>query len=114
MTLKEYTFSDGLVVPNATLLSVNTFSRHRSADHYPRPESFDGFRYAREGGQGQSLASGPALEYHAFGHGRSAWCVSHQGWAPVINVVKLTPIQSWPFFRDGRGQGDVGTSHHTL
>ena len=77
MTLKEYTFSDGLVVPNATLLSVNTFSRHRSADHYPRPESFDGFRYAREGGQGQSLASGPAMEYHAFGHGRSAWYVLH-------------------------------------
>ncbi|KJA21006.1 hypothetical protein HYPSUDRAFT_203391 [Hypholoma sublateritium FD-334 SS-4] len=72
MPLEEYTFSDGLVVPGGIILSINTFSRHRSADHYLSPDTFDGFRYAREGGQGQSLATGPSMEYHSFGHGRSA------------------------------------------
>ncbi len=66
--LKEYTFSDGLVVPKGTFLSVNVFSRH-SADCYPNADVFDGFRYAREGGQGQLLSTGPSMEYHGFGHG---------------------------------------------
>ncbi|KIM34987.1 hypothetical protein M413DRAFT_449945 [Hebeloma cylindrosporum] len=68
--MKDFTFSDGTCVPAGTHLCVNARGNHRDDAHYPSANTFDGFRFAREGGVDQHLMVTPTLDYNAFGNGR--------------------------------------------
>lgn len=72
-TLQDYTFSDGISVPKGTSIGINVYARHLDEAHYQNAHDFDGFRYARADGEDQPLVTGPAVDYHPFGHGRAAW-----------------------------------------
>ncbi|KDR84437.1 hypothetical protein GALMADRAFT_133736 [Galerina marginata CBS 339.88] len=70
--MKDFTFSDGTLLPAGTHLCVNSWGNHRDDEYYPSADSFDGFRFAREYGIDQPLMATPTLDYNAFGHGRPA------------------------------------------
>lgn len=75
VTLKDFVFSDGTVLPKNTTTTVNIYSRHNDDNLYPDAGVFDGFRFVRDPSSGitRPMLATPTLEYHAFGHGRSAW-----------------------------------------
>lgn len=74
MALQDYTFADGLTVPEGAYLSINGFSRHSAPESsYANPRIFDGFRFAREGGEDQLLSTAPTTDFHSFGHGKTTW-----------------------------------------
>ncbi|KAF4619932.1 hypothetical protein D9613_004667 [Agrocybe pediades] len=70
--MKDFTFSDGTIVPAGSHLCVNSWGNHRDEQYYPSADAFDGFRFAKEDGVDQQLLATPTLEYNAFGHGRPA------------------------------------------
>ncbi|PPQ94096.1 hypothetical protein CVT25_009247 [Psilocybe cyanescens] len=74
VTLKDFVFSDGTVLPKNTTTTVNIYSRHNDDNLYPDAGVFDGFRFVRDPSSGitRPMLATPTLEYHAFGHGRSA------------------------------------------
>jgi hypothetical protein len=74
-TLADFTFSDGLCIPKGTSIGINVYSRHLDEKYYQDAGEFDPFRHVRDDGEGQPLVTGPAVDYHPFGHGRAAWCV---------------------------------------
>ena len=74
--VKDFTFSDGTVVPAGTHLCANAWGVHRDEAHYPNAEIFNGFRFFGEDGVDQPLMATPSLDYMAFGHGRPAWYVT--------------------------------------
>jgi len=74
-TLRDFTFSDGTVIPKNTSIAVNVFCRHHDENTYNNPYHFDGFRFVRENGVGQPLLATPTADFLSFGGGRPAWCV---------------------------------------
>ncbi|KAH9474336.1 Cytochrome P450 monooxygenase 151 [Psilocybe cubensis] len=74
VTLKDFVFSDGTVLPKGTNTTVNIVARHHDESIYPNSNIFDGFRFVRDPKEGitRPMLATPTLEYHAFGHGRSA------------------------------------------
>lgn len=73
--VKDFTFSDGTVVPTGTHLCANAWGVHRDDAYYPNADEFNGFRFFEESGVDQPLMATPSLDYMAFGHGRPAWYV---------------------------------------
>lgn len=77
--MKDFTFSDGTVLPAGTYLSIASFATHHDEAVYSHPYEFDGFRFAHireEDGEGikhQMVSTN--VDYIAFGHGRHSWCV---------------------------------------
>ena len=75
--LKDFTFSDGMVVPAGNTIGAPILLLHNEASALSDPEVFDGFRYSRmnEGNTGptkhQMVNTG--LDYLLFGHGKYAW-----------------------------------------
>ena len=76
LTLRPFTFSNGVTVPAGTIIAVPTAAIHTDGDIYPNPEEFDGFRFAKlrehDGVSGLQSTSTSA-EYLIFGYGRHAW-----------------------------------------
>ncbi|KAG6847451.1 hypothetical protein H0H93_008037 [Arthromyces matolae] len=75
--LKDFTFSDGTVVPAGNTIAVANFSMHHDEDNYLDPLSFDGFRFSKMRelqAEGFSKHQMVALthEYIVFGHGKHA------------------------------------------
>ncbi|GJJ15197.1 hypothetical protein Clacol_009473 [Clathrus columnatus] len=76
LSLKDFTFSDGTLIPKGSLLSVANRPIHRDEEKYPNGDKFDGFRFARiraEDGLNtthQFVNTSP--DYIPFGHGRHA------------------------------------------
>ncbi|KAF8187146.1 cytochrome P450 [Pholiota molesta] len=71
-TLADFTFSDGLCIPKGTSIGINVYSRHLDEEYYQNASEFDPFRHVRDDGEAQPLVTGPAVDYHPFGHGRAA------------------------------------------
>ncbi|KAH9992079.1 cytochrome P450 [Russula vinacea] len=76
LTLRPFTFSNGVTVPAGTLVSIPAGAAHRDERNYPNAVEFDGFRFAelREN-VGDTMASryqsvSPSSEHLAFGLGR--------------------------------------------
>lgn len=75
--IKDFTFSDGTLIPKGTRINAGLVALHHDDALYPKPEVFDPFRFAdmdEEDGAGarhQFVATSP--EYLSFGHGRHAW-----------------------------------------
>ena len=74
---KDFTFSDGAVMPKGTTLATPIYLRHNDGSDIADPDRFDGFRYSRMNEE----SSGPTkhqmvntdLNYLLFGHGKHAW-----------------------------------------
>jgi hypothetical protein len=96
--VKDFTFSNGIVIPAGQILAVASFPMHNDGvrpcdlrcdndtnhghtkDNYDNPEQFDGFRFSRmRKGQGESVEStkyqmvSSSSDFVAFGHGRNTW-----------------------------------------
>lgn len=78
--VKDFTFSDGTVLPAGTSLAVASFATHHDEELYANPYEFDGFRFAnlREE-DGESIKHQMVTtnaDYVPFGHGRHSWLVN--------------------------------------
>ncbi|CAA7260277.1 unnamed protein product [Cyclocybe aegerita] len=74
--LRDFTFSNGVVVPAGTHLAVAVRSMHFDEALYENPDTFDGFRFMSMGQEGgdtskHSIAA-LGLDYVVFGNGRHA------------------------------------------
>ncbi|KAF8897197.1 cytochrome P450 [Infundibulicybe gibba] len=74
--LKDFTFSDGTLVPAGNFVSVASFATHHNKEYYKNPYEFDGFRFSRlredqgEGTKHQTVFL--SSENVMFGGGRHA------------------------------------------
>ncbi|KAF9067171.1 cytochrome P450, partial [Rhodocollybia butyracea] len=75
MVLRDFTFSDGTVVPAGTIIGVATHAFHRDEAHYEDPETFKPFRFSDMREQkGEALKHQMAAvdpSYVLFGGGRN-------------------------------------------
>lgn len=75
--MKDFTFSDGTVVPKGHSIAVANFALHHDQEFYSNPDEFDGFRFAnlrdndKDGFSKHQMVS-LGLNYVVFGHGRHA------------------------------------------
>ncbi|KAH9025148.1 cytochrome P450 [Lactarius hengduanensis] len=77
LSLRPFTFSNGVTIPVGTLIAAPTGAIHRDGENFPNPEEFDGFRFAklheRDGNdvaRCQALSASP--DNLTFGYGRHA------------------------------------------
>ncbi|KAG6866486.1 hypothetical protein C0991_003030 [Blastosporella zonata] len=75
--LKDFTFSDGTVVPKGNTIAITSFSMHHDEDNYNDASVFDGFRFSKmreQQAEGFSKHQMVALnhDYIVFGHGKHA------------------------------------------
>jgi len=76
LALRPFTFSNGVTIPEGTIVSVPASTIHMDENIYSNPEQFDGFRFskARDMGGDIMMASHSAVstspEYLVFGLGR--------------------------------------------
>ncbi|KAG6872887.1 hypothetical protein C0995_005592 [Termitomyces sp. Mi166 len=75
--LKDFTFSDGTVVPKGHIIAVPNFAMHLDEEKYVNASVFDGFRFSKMRelqDEGFSKYQMVALshDYIVFGHGRHA------------------------------------------
>ena len=82
LTVRPFTFSNGMTIPAGTLISLPLRAVHTDAETYPNPEEFDGFRSLKlREREGDTAAAkyqvvSTSNEHLAFGVGRHAWCVT--------------------------------------
>ncbi|KAI9441481.1 cytochrome P450 [Lactarius indigo] len=77
LSLRPFTFSNGVTVPAGTLIAVPAVAVHMDKEIYPNPEEFDGFRYSKLRERDGDAAIGhqatsTSAEYLNFGYGRHA------------------------------------------
>ncbi|KAJ3514884.1 hypothetical protein NLJ89_g2107 [Agrocybe chaxingu] len=74
--LKDFTFSNGVVVPAGTHLAVAARSMHFDEANYKNPDTFDGFRFMsmgrEDGDSSKHSIAALGLDYMVFGNGRHA------------------------------------------
>ena len=74
--LRDFTFSDGRVVPRGCLISAPSYAIHHDEETYSSPNAFDPFRFSRlrlhENETREQLVS-LSSEFLTFGHGKQAW-----------------------------------------
>ena len=77
--MRDFTFSDGTVVPKGAYVFVAARATHLDEDNYPNPNEFQGFRFSEmredegESTKHQTVALG--LDWVIFGGGKHAWFV---------------------------------------
>jgi cytochrome P450 len=75
--VKDYTFSDGTVIPKGAILSTPTNAIHKDVEIYEDANEFKGFRFSdlreKEGENAKFLSSNTSTEFLHFGHGIHAW-----------------------------------------
>ncbi|KIK94712.1 hypothetical protein PAXRUDRAFT_11881 [Paxillus rubicundulus Ve08.2h10] len=75
--MKDFTFSDGTVLPKGTLLTTASQATHLDNANYENAGRFDPFRFANmreeEGEAIKHSYASTNSEYLAFGHGKHAW-----------------------------------------
>ncbi|KIK57169.1 hypothetical protein GYMLUDRAFT_46414 [Collybiopsis luxurians FD-317 M1] len=78
MAMKDFTFSDGTVVPAGTMVHTVSYALHHDAEVYEDPESLNAFRFSNmrvkegEGFKHQMVAQDPS--YALFGSGGRHMC----------------------------------------
>jgi len=78
LAMRPFTFSNGVTVPAGTLVAVPVGVINQDGETFPKPEEFDGFRFAklreRDGPDvARHQALSPSMENLSFGYGRHAW-----------------------------------------
>ena len=75
--MKDFVFSDGIVIPKGTLIGVAIRPVHHEEKFYENANVFQPFRFFemheenREGAKGQLVST--AIDYLPWGHGKHAW-----------------------------------------
>ncbi|KAF8887383.1 cytochrome P450 [Infundibulicybe gibba] len=71
-TRKDFTFSNGIVIPAGTQITADAYSLQRDSANYADPDDFDGFRFAKlADGKKHNIVSTEST-FLAFGHGKHA------------------------------------------
>jgi len=79
LALRPFTFSNGVTIPEGTIVSIPASAIHMDENIYSNPEQFDGFRFlkARDVGGDITMTSHSAVstspEYLVFALGRHTW-----------------------------------------
>jgi len=77
LALKDFTFSDGMVVPAGNAIGSPILPLHNEASALSDPGVFDGFRYSRINEESTRLTKhqmvNTGLNYLTFGHGKHVW-----------------------------------------
>ncbi|KAF8887392.1 cytochrome P450 [Infundibulicybe gibba] len=69
---KDFTFSNGIVIPAGTQIATAAYPLQRDAVNYPNPDDFDGFRFTKlADGKKHAIVSTEGT-FLAFGHGKHA------------------------------------------
>lgn len=80
MACKDFTFSDGSVVPKGTIVAAASRAIHYDDAFYPNAHVFEPFRFSnmsKEDGEGaKHHFVSTTSDFLAFGHGRHAWYVT--------------------------------------
>jgi cytochrome P450 len=80
--MKDFTFSDGTVLPQGTIVAVAFQATRLDNGVYDNADKFDPFRFANmreeDGDDAKHSFVSTNPDYLAFGHGRHAWyeCLS--------------------------------------
>ncbi|GJE92111.1 cytochrome P450 [Phanerochaete sordida] len=74
--MKDFTFSDGTVVPEGTFVGVAVLATQHDPEYYEDPDTFRPWRFSElredDDESGRHLMVSTGLEYFPFGHGRHA------------------------------------------
>jgi cytochrome P450 len=76
--LKDFTFSDGTIIPKGAFVSVSSYAMHHDEDHYEAPEEFRGTRFeamrdpSNPGGSARLQMISTSPDYLLFGYGKHA------------------------------------------
>jgi cytochrome P450 len=79
LALRPFTFSNGMVIPAGTLVSVPASAVHRDERIFANPDEFDGFRFAKlresdgDNVTGRYQMISTSIEQLAFALGRHTW-----------------------------------------
>ena len=79
LTLRPFTFSNGMTIPAGTLVALPLRAIHTDGEIYTNPQEFDGFRFSKLREQeGDSVVAkhqtvSTSAEHLAFGLGRHSW-----------------------------------------
>jgi cytochrome P450 len=75
--LKQYTFADGLKLPQGETIATPVVGVHMDEKFYDNPHEFDGFRFSKmreqKGESAKHHSVNTSTEFLAFGHGIHAW-----------------------------------------
>ncbi|KAI0267017.1 cytochrome P450 [Gloeopeniophorella convolvens] len=109
VTLKPFTFSNGLTIPAGVNVAVAVQATHEDQETYAKPKDFDGFRFAKlrevdhdaTMGKYQTVSTSP--EHLPFGHGRHA-CPGRFFAVNEIKTLLATIVTRYDLkFEDGKG-----------
>ncbi|PPR01427.1 hypothetical protein CVT24_001901 [Panaeolus cyanescens] len=106
LALKDFTFSDGTVIPAGTFMSAASNATHNDENVYHNAHEFRGFRFAemksQEGEEtGQNMVK-PNLEYMIFGNGKHA-CPGRFFAVNELKIMLAHCLLNYDFrFEDGR------------
>ena len=75
---KDYTFSDGSIIPQGSFIAASAYSVHMNCEDYPSPEIFKPFRFSsmRDEKEEENLKhqmTATSADYLPFGLGKHAW-----------------------------------------
>ncbi|KAF9067174.1 cytochrome P450, partial [Rhodocollybia butyracea] len=108
LALRDFTFSDGTVVPAGTIVSVASHGLHHDEAHYEDPESFKPFRFSDIRGQEgealkhQMVAIDPS--FALFGNGGRHMCPGRFFAVNEIKALVAHVILSYDIkFENGKG-----------
>jgi cytochrome P450 len=77
VALKDFTFSDGMVVPAGNAIGTPILPLHHKVSASSDQEDFDGFRYSsmneENTGPTKHQMVNTGLNYLTFGHGKHVW-----------------------------------------
>ena len=79
LTLRPFTFSNGVTIPAGTTLGLPVHSIHMDEEIYPNAQEFDGFRFLKLRKKGDDILEtrhqlvNATAELLGFGCGRHAW-----------------------------------------
>jgi cytochrome P450 len=79
LSLRPFTFSNGVTVPAGTLVAVPASAAHTDEEIYPNPNEFDGFRFwkLRDTDENKMTSRYQAVstssEHLTYGLGRHTW-----------------------------------------
>ncbi|KAF8621411.1 hypothetical protein AX15_007823 [Amanita polypyramis BW_CC] len=106
--MKDFTFSDGTMIPAGNLIAVAMRPIHLDSEYYKDPTTFDAFRFEKmrkeEGENTKHKFVSLDLNYLLFGHGRQA-CVGRFFAANELKTMLAHVLLNYDIkMADGRGR----------
>ncbi|KAI6014537.1 hypothetical protein PISMIDRAFT_6834 [Pisolithus microcarpus 441] len=95
--LKDFTFSDGRVVPRGCYIAAPSYAVHHDVEFYEKPDDFDPFRYIRlhrDGDDMKQQVVSLGSNFLAFGHGKHA-CPGRFVAATIQKIILARIVSSY-------------------